>query len=158
MRGRLYWIVLGGASFWIAPIAPIVLATVLDPALMFGHRFSPYVSIISIPIPTGMILPIVLSLPVVGIVSFCAVSWITSGHEPVRAEWILVGIYSLGFVFLLAASVIVHVGPYSPNVLKDIALRMLYWLIQAIPALLIVNIILSAMGLRFSSGETSQIR
>lgn len=68
-RGRLYWILLGGASFWIAPIAPIVLATVLDPALVFGHR-SPYVSIISI--PTAMILPTVLSLPLVGIVSFSA--------------------------------------------------------------------------------------
>ena len=52
-RGRLYWILLGGASFWIAPLALIVLALTLDPVLVFGHR-SPYVSIISIPAEDDM--------------------------------------------------------------------------------------------------------
>jgi hypothetical protein len=44
-RGRLYWILLGGASFWIAPLALIVLALTLNPVLVFGYR-SQYVSII----------------------------------------------------------------------------------------------------------------
>ena len=151
-RGRFYWILLGGLSFWIAPIAPIVLATVLDPALVFGH-LSPYVSIISIPIPTGMILPIVLSLPMVGIVSFCVASGITSRHEPVRAEWILVGVYSFGFIFSLAASVIYPFVRFSPNVLKNMALRMLVSSIPAIPSQLVSNIFLSAMGLRFMAKQ-----
>jgi len=142
-RGRLYWILLGGASFWIAPLALIVLALTLDPVLVFGHR-SPYVSIISI--PAEMVLPTVLSLPLVGIATLCTASWIETKHPP-RCEWILVGIYGLGFVFLLAASAIVPVAP-SP-----IALRMLYCSIPAIPSLLVVNIILSAMGLRFTAKQ-----
>jgi hypothetical protein len=123
MRERLYWIALGGICFWL----PSVVSVVLIPVGLWGLR-------------TAIILPLA------GIASLCATSWIGTKNAPIWG-WILAGIHILGPIAMLARSVVFYL-PSSPHVPGEITREILLYLFLMIPSLLIVTLVLAAMCLR----------
>jgi hypothetical protein len=90
MKSRLYWIAVGGLSFWLPTIVvSAALHQDVDPWTLN-----------------------LLSLA--GVTLLGAASWIGTKHLP-RWGWVLAGIYILGPVCMLAPSVFLHV-PSSPHV------------------------------------------
>ena len=90
MRNRLYWIVLGGLSFWV-------------PAIL-----------ISVALHQNVSLWVLNSVPLVGAALLGAASWAGTKHLP-KWGWVLAGIYILGPVSMLAPSLLLH-APAAPNV------------------------------------------
>ena len=88
MKGRLYWIVVGGLSFWL-------------PAIVVAAALHQSVSLWTLNI-----------VPLAGVTLFGAASWITTKRLP-RWGWVLAGIYTLGPVSMLAPSAIAGI-PSSP--------------------------------------------
>ena len=126
MRERLYWIALGGICFW--------LPSAVSVALILGRNVGLW----------G--LRTLIILPLVGIASLCAASWIGTKNAP-RWGLILAGIYILGPIAMLARSVIFYL-PSSPHVPGEITQATLLYLFLMIPSLLIVTLLLVAMCLR----------
>src|SRR5215469_13130090 len=114
MRERLYWIALGGICFWL----PSVVSVVLMPVGLWGLRTA-------------------ILLPLAGIASLCAASWIGTKNAP-RWGWILAGIYIFGPIAMLARSVVFYFSS-SPHVPGDITHEILLRLFLIIPSLLIVT-------------------
>jgi hypothetical protein len=90
MKDRLYWIAVGGLSFWLP-------ATVVAAAL---HQ--------------NMNLWTLNVVPLAGVTLLGVASWIGTKRLP-KWGWVLAGIYVLGPVSMLAPSAFLHV-PSSPNV------------------------------------------
>ena len=123
MRKRLYWIALGGIFFWL----PSVLSVVLIPVGLWGLRTS-------------------IILPLAGIASLCAATWIGTKKAP-SWGWILAGIYILGPIAMLARSVVFYL-PSSRHVSGEMAREVLLHLLLVSPSLLIVTLVLVAMCIR----------
>ena len=90
MKNRLYWIALGGLSFWL-PVIIVAAALHQNVNLWTLNVF-----------------------PLAGVILLGAASWIGTKHLP-KWGWVLAGIYILGPVSMLAPSVLLHV-PSSPNI------------------------------------------
>jgi hypothetical protein len=90
MRSRLYWIALGGLSFWLPAVA------------------------VSIALHENVNLWILNAVPLAGVTLLGVASWIGT-KQPPEWGWILAGIYILGPVSMLAPSEFLHT-PSSPNV------------------------------------------
>ena len=125
MRERLYWIALGGICFWLPSVVSVVLILGRNVGL-WGLRT-------------------LIILPLAGIASLCAASWIATKNAP-RWGWILTGIYILGPIAMLARSVIFYLPP-NPHIPGEITQKILLYLFLMIPSLLIVTLVLVAMCL-----------
>jgi len=90
MRTKLYWLVVGGLSFWL-------------PALLVGAALHQNVSAVLLNVVS------LASLILVG-----ATSWIYARHVP-QWDWVLVGIYVLGPVSMLAPLALVRIPPSPVN-------------------------------------------
>jgi hypothetical protein len=90
MRSRLYWILLGGLSFWLPPI---VASATLRPSVGLWT---------------------LNTLPLAGVTLLAVSSWMATKRLP-KWGWVLAGIYVLGPISMLAPSVLLHV-PSSPIV------------------------------------------
>jgi hypothetical protein len=90
MRDRLYWIGVGGLSFWLPVIA------------------------VSITPHQNLNLWTLNIVPLAGLILLGVASWFSTKHLP-KWGWVLAGIYILGPVSMLTPSVLVHV-PSSPNI------------------------------------------
>ena len=90
MKGRLYWMAMGGLSFWLPTI---VVAAVLHQNLNLWT---------------------LNVVPLAGMTLLGAASRIGAKHPP-KWGWVLAGIYILGPVSMLAPSFFPHVAS-SPNV------------------------------------------
>ena len=86
MRNRLYWLVVGGLSFWL-------------PAILVGAALHQNVS---------AVLLNVVSLA--GLILVGGTSWMYTKHIP-KWDWVLAGIYVLGPVSMLAPLVFVRIPP-----------------------------------------------
>jgi thiol:disulfide interchange protein len=90
MKNRLYWIAVGGLSFWL-------------PAMVVAAAFHEDLNLWALNV-----------IPLAGLTLLGAASWIATNHLP-KWGWVLAGIYILGPVSMVAPSVFLHV-PSSPNV------------------------------------------
>jgi hypothetical protein len=90
MKGRLFWIAMGGLSFWLPTI---VVNTALDQK---SNLWTLNV------------------VPLVGVALLGVAGWIGIKRLP-KWGWVLAGIYILGPVSMLAPSIFLHV-PSSPNI------------------------------------------
>ena len=125
MRERLRWIALGGICFWLPSVVSVVLILGWNVGF-WGLRA-------------------LIILPLAGIASLCAVSWIATKNAP-RWGWILAGIYILGPIAMLARSVVSYLSS-TPHILGVITHEILLCLLLMIPSLLIVTLVLVAMCL-----------
>ena len=126
MRERLRWITLGGLCFWLHSLVSVLLI------------FQGNVGVWS--------LRVLIILPLAGIASLCAASWMRTKNEP---EWgsILAGVYIFGPVAVLATVVVSYLRS-SQHVPGEITSRALFYLFPATPSLLIATLVLLAMCLR----------
>ena len=90
MRNRLYWIAVGGLSFWL-------------PAMVYAAVLRESVN-----------LWILNAIPLAGVALLSVASWIGTKQQP-EWGWVLAGVYILGPVSMLAPSVLLHV-PSSPSI------------------------------------------
>jgi hypothetical protein len=90
MKNRLYWIAVGGLSFWL-------------PAIVVAAALHQNVSLWTLNL-----------VPLAGLTLLAGASWLATKHLP-KWGWVLTGIYILGPVSMLAPSVFLHV-PSSPNI------------------------------------------
>jgi len=90
MKNRLYWVAVGGFSFWL-------------PAIAVDAIFRQNVNLWTLNL-----------VPLAGVALLGVATWLATKHPP-RWGWVLVGIYVLGPVSMLAPSVIFHV-PSSPTI------------------------------------------
>lgn len=90
MKSGLYWIALGGLSFWLPAI---VVNAVL------GQKSNLWTLNV---------------VPLAGLALLSVASWISTKHLP-KWGWVLAGIYILGPISMLAPSVFLD-GPSSPDV------------------------------------------
>ena len=90
MKNRLYWIALGGLSFWL-------------PVMVVNAALDQKSNLWTLNV-----------VPLAGVALLGVASWIGTKHLP-KWGWVLAGIYILGPVSMLAPSVFLHV-PSSPNI------------------------------------------
>jgi hypothetical protein len=90
MKSRLYWIVVGGLSFWL-------------PAIIVNAALDQKSNLWTLNV-----------IPLAGVALLGVASWIGTKHLP-KWGWVSAGIYILGPVSMLAPSVFLHV-PSSPIV------------------------------------------
>jgi hypothetical protein len=90
MKNRLYWIAVGGLSFWL-------------PTILVAAAFHQHLNLWALNV-----------FPLAGVTLLGAANWIATRHLP-KWGWVLAGIYILGPVSMLAPSLFLHV-PSSPNV------------------------------------------
>ncbi len=93
MKDRLYWVAVGGLSFWLPGM---VIAAVL-------HQ---NVSLWTLNL-----------VPLAGLTLLGAATWLATKHLP-NWGWVLTGVYILGPVSMLAPSVILHI-PSSPKIAEE---------------------------------------
>jgi len=89
MRNRLFWIAVGGLSFWL-------------PAMLVAAALHQNVSTVVLNV-----------VPLAGLILLGAISWMYTKHFP-KWGWVLAGIYILGPVSMLARSAFAQ-APYSPS-------------------------------------------
>ena len=90
MKSRLFWIAVGGLSFWL-------------PAIILNAALDQKSNLWTLNV-----------VPLAGVTLLGVASWIGTKHLP-KWGWVLAGIYILGPVSMMAPSVFLH-DPSSPNV------------------------------------------
>jgi hypothetical protein len=90
MKSRLYWVAVGGLSFWLPAIA--VAAVLRQNVNLWTLNL----------------------VPLAGLASLGWATWLATKRAP-KWGWVLVGIYILGPVSMLAPSMIFHI-PSSPTI------------------------------------------
>jgi hypothetical protein len=90
MRNGIYWLVVGGLTFWL-------------PAIIVGAASKQNVNVVLLNVAA-----------LAGLILVRATSWIYTRHFP-RWDWVLVGIYVLGPVCMLAPSAFTRIPPSPSN-------------------------------------------
>src|SRR5947209_1821697 len=90
MRNRVYWMILGGLSFWLPVIA------------------------VSVVLRENVNLWILNVVPLLGVTLLTMATWFITKHLP-EWGWVLAGIYILGPVSMISPSLFIH-GTSSSNV------------------------------------------
>jgi hypothetical protein len=93
MRNKLFWIVVGGLSFWL-------------PAIIVGVALHQNVNTVLLNV-----------VPLAGLVLAGAISWMYTKHFP-KWGWVLAGIYILGPISMLAPSAFFH-APSSASIPEE---------------------------------------
>lgn len=90
MRSKLYWIVIGGLSFWL-------------PAILVGAALHQNGSVLVLNV-----------VPLLSVILLGAASWMCTKHFP-KWGWVLAGIYILGPISMLVPSKFFH-APSSVSI------------------------------------------